>query len=412
MHFGSDYRQTPQTLVPNILETAEHSVPRDFPWYLTAVLFASTSVIFGGIWDISWHRTIGRDSFWTPAHLAIYAGGLAAGLSCGWLALKTTFSGTGTEVGRSVRMWGFRAPLGAWVAIWGAIAMLTSAPLDDWWHNAYGLDVEILSPPHVVLALGICAIQLGALLMALSWQNRASERGQRRLGFAYAYSAGMLLLTLAVLMLEYSFPNDWRGPAFHMISAGVYPLVLFAVGRAARLRWPATWTALVYMGVTLVMMWVLPLFPAEPLLAPILRNVDRMVPPEFPLVLVVPAIALDLLLRRGSRPGRAPARRSVDWGLAAFGSVVFVGLFGVVHWYFGEFMLSEAARNYFFQGDTWGYMNAPGPWQYEFWNGNRFAGGEISASRFLARAWWALPIGFASARVGLWVGNWMMAVRR
>ena len=180
-------------------------------------------------------------------------------------------------------MWGFRAPLGAWVAIWGAIAMLTSAPLDDWWHNAYGLDVEILSPPHVVLALGICAIQLGALLMALSWQNRASKRARRRLGFAYAYSAGMLLLTLAVLMMEYSLPNDWRGPTFYMISAGVYPLVLFSVGRAGLIRWPATWAALVYTGVTLIMMWVLPLFPAEPLLAPILRDVDAMVPPEFPL---------------------------------------------------------------------------------------------------------------------------------
>ncbi|MXX57026.1 MAG: hypothetical protein F4X15_07225 [Gemmatimonadetes bacterium] len=386
--------------------------PDRIPWYLTAVLFASTSVIVGIIWDISWHRTIGRDSFWTPAHLAVYTGGLTAGLSCGWLALKTTFSGTDTEVGRSVRMWGFRAPLGAWVAIWGAIAMLTSAPLDDWWHNAYGLDVEILSPPHVVLAMGICAIQLGALLMALSWQNRASERGKRLLGFAYAYSAGLLLLTLAVLMLEYSFPNDWRGPVFHMISAGVYPVVFFAVGRAARLRWPATWTALVYMGMTLVMMWVLPLFPAEPLLAPILRNVDRMVAPEFPLVLIVPAIALDLLLRRASQPGRAPVRRSVDWGLAALGSVAFVGLFGVVHWYFGEFMLSEASRNYFFQGDTWGYNNAPGPWQYEFWNGSRFSRGEISFADFLSRAWWALPIGFVSARVGLWVGNWMLAVRR
>ena len=47
-----------------------------------------------------------------------------------------------------VRFWGFRAPLGAWVAIWGAFAMLTSAPFDDWWHNAYGLDVKVLSPPH------------------------------------------------------------------------------------------------------------------------------------------------------------------------------------------------------------------------------------------------------------------------
>ena len=38
------------------------------PWQLAAVVFASTSIIVGLIWDISWHMTIGRDTFWTPAH--------------------------------------------------------------------------------------------------------------------------------------------------------------------------------------------------------------------------------------------------------------------------------------------------------------------------------------------------------
>jgi len=46
------------------------------PWSIYAVLFASTSVILGVIWDISWHRSIGRDTFWTPAHMAIYLGGM------------------------------------------------------------------------------------------------------------------------------------------------------------------------------------------------------------------------------------------------------------------------------------------------------------------------------------------------
>ena len=62
-----------------------------------AVAFASTSVIVGVIWDISWHRSIGRDSFWTPAHMAIYLGGVVAGLSCGWLVLHTTFAGSARE---------------------------------------------------------------------------------------------------------------------------------------------------------------------------------------------------------------------------------------------------------------------------------------------------------------------------
>src|SRR5690349_8812669 len=94
------------------------------PWTLSAMLFGSTSIVVGLIWDISWHMTIGRDTFWTPAHMATYLGGVLAGISGGWLALKTTFAGTPEERDTAVRFWGFRAPLGAWIAIWGAFAML------------------------------------------------------------------------------------------------------------------------------------------------------------------------------------------------------------------------------------------------------------------------------------------------
>ena len=41
------------------------------PWYVVAALIAATSAKVGVMWDISWHRSIGRDTFWTPAHLAI-----------------------------------------------------------------------------------------------------------------------------------------------------------------------------------------------------------------------------------------------------------------------------------------------------------------------------------------------------
>src|SRR5436189_2476323 len=139
-------------------------------------VLGAISIIVGVIWDISWHRTIGRDTFWTPAHLAIYTGGVVAGLTCGWLALWTTF-GTGASRDEAVRFWGFRAPLGAWVCIWGTFAMLTSAPFDDWWHNTYGLDVEILSPPHAVLGIGMIGIEIGAMLMVLAHQNRNGDSG-------------------------------------------------------------------------------------------------------------------------------------------------------------------------------------------------------------------------------------------
>src|SRR5436189_891180 len=99
-------------------------------------VLGAISIIVGVIWDISWHRTIGRDTFWTPAHLAIYLGGLLGGLTGGGLVLKTTLAGTPAEKAGAVRCWGFAGPLGAWVCIWGSLAMLTSAPFDNWWHDA------------------------------------------------------------------------------------------------------------------------------------------------------------------------------------------------------------------------------------------------------------------------------------
>ena len=94
---------------------------RTLPWYVTAMAFAATSIVVGVIWDISGHQTIGRDTFWTPAHIAIYLGGVLAGICGGYLAIRTTFWGTEDERQRGVAYWGFRAPLGAWLASWGGM---------------------------------------------------------------------------------------------------------------------------------------------------------------------------------------------------------------------------------------------------------------------------------------------------
>src|SRR5258706_16079235 len=93
---------------------------RPIPWPIWCAVAAVTSAMIGGHWDISWHRSIGRDSFWTAPHIAIYLCGVLAGLSCGYLILRTTFGGAADAA--AVRIWGFRGPLGAFVAAWGGIA--------------------------------------------------------------------------------------------------------------------------------------------------------------------------------------------------------------------------------------------------------------------------------------------------
>ena len=369
------------------------------PWYVWAVLFASTSVVLGVIWDISWHRTIGRDSFWTPAHMAIYLGGAVAGLACGWLVLRTTFAaGAAPERAAGGTFWGFRGPLGAWVCIWGSFAMIASGPFDDWWHNAYGLDVEILSPPHTVLAAGIIAIQVGAMLMVLARQNN-SRADSPLAQLLFLYAGGMLIVTIATVATEYvAFPNMQRNAQFYMVSAGIFPLFLVGTSRASLFRWGGTGAAAVYMGCTVLMIWVLQLFSAEALLGPILRPVDSMVPPSFPLLLVLPALGIDLLLRT------LPARSSQAqrWMTAGAVGVAFVAVLLAVQWYFSAFLLGEGARNFFFGADQWDYNSLPGAWQHEYW-------GSTLAPSALA---WAALIGLASARLGLWWGDWMSRVRR
>ena len=117
--------------------------------------------------------------------------------------------------------------------------MLVSAPFDDWWHNAYGLDVQILSPPHVVLAVGIIAVALGAMLGTLAHQNRTDARGGW-IDRAYAYAAGLVLTFVAILSTEYTDRILHHSSIFYMVACGAFPFVLVGAARASRLRWPAT----------------------------------------------------------------------------------------------------------------------------------------------------------------------------
>lgn len=376
-------------------------------WPIYAVVAASTCIAAGLIWDISWHRTIGRDTFWSPPHLLEQIAAVVAGLSCGYIALRTSFGNDPVAESRSVRFWRFfRAPLGVWVCVWGTVMMITSAPFDNWWHNAYGLDVEIISPPHIILALGMLGIQLGAMLLALSAQNRAAtERDRRRLGIIFAYSAAVVVVMVTIIMMEdAAFANDMHASSFYKVTAGALPLFLVTFARASRLTWPATRIAACYMAIMLLSIWTLQLFPAQPMLAPIYNAVTSMVPHPFPLLLIFPALGIDLLMRRfGDRH---------DLALSAALGVAFVALMVAVHWYWAEFLLSPAARNFVFGADQWDYTERLGPWRYEYWNLDRDAHDNFSSLKFAAGLGVAALLATVSSRAGLWWGKGMSSVKR
>ena len=372
------------------------------PWYCRAAVFAAFCILVGIVWDISWHSAIGRDTFWTPAHICIHFGGTLGGLVSGWLIMKATFWSTPEERAATVRIWGFRGPLGAWVTVWGALAMLTSAPFDNWWHNAYGLDVEILSPPHSVLAAGMYFHVVGGLLLVLSFQNRSAERTQTGGRWLLAFAGGILICLAAIMVTEKSLPNQQHGALFYKISCGLYPFFLLALARASKLAWPATTVAAVYMALTAAAVWILPLFPAQPRLAPIYNPIKNMVPPMFPFLLVVPAFGIDLVGRLVGN-GRGWRRDSL---LVFLGATAFTALFTLTQWEFSKFLISPEACNWFFAGSGFfPFSDTPGDWWHKFWRTELDplnTGGMIFA--------WVLAV--LSSVVGLALGNWMTKVKR
>ncbi|HET9455465.1 MAG TPA: hypothetical protein VFO66_14370 [Gemmatimonadaceae bacterium] len=374
---------------------AEEEAPPPFSWHAPTVVFAAVCVMIGVYWDISWHMTIGRDSFWTPAHLLIQAGGLIAGLSSGYVALRTTFGGDAAAHSAAVTFWGFRAPLGAWVCIWGCLAMLASAPFDNWWHDAYGLDVRIISPPHSVLALGIGAIGVGALLLSLAWQNRDGPF-QKRAMWLLLIAGAVLLMDRAIMLTEYSFRSRMHGGTYYRLALFAYPMAIVMMARASRLRWGGTLTAGIFMGLMLSLMWFLQLFPAEPKLGPIYQQITHMVTMAFPPLLIVPALATDLVMHR------VRARPLI---LAPIISAVFLATFLAVQWPFASFLMTEGARNWFFNANNFVYWMTPAAAEASY----RFVTEEGSFAWAMLNAWIG---GAISAYLGLWFGTWMTRVRR
>ena len=221
----------------------------------------------------------------------------------------------------------------------------------------------------------------------------------------FIYCAGIALLMVATIVWEYTgFANDMHGSLFYKVAAISLPSFLLAPARASRVRWPATAVALVYMGLTLLMAWTLPLFSATARLAPVYNPPTHMLPPTFPLLLFVPALAFDLLLPR--------IERWREWQQALLLGVAFVVTLLVVQWPFAMFLLSPAARNAFFVADRWDYSNQLGPWQYRYWSLDRDAQGGWNALGFWSGIGFAMLIAAASAWWGLARGRWMRGVMR
>jgi hypothetical protein len=260
----------------------------------------------------------------------------------------------------------------------------------------------------VVLAAGILGIEMGALILVLGYMNRAEgphnpegrQNMERRwFSWLYMYLGSMIVIVFQILTMEYTDRIFQHTGIFYLAMCIVVPAALIGVAVASGNRWGATILAGVYMLFTALLVWILPLFPAQPKLGPVMNPVTHFVPPQFPLLLIVPAIAVDLLRRYFGRRGTNVWIEAVALGAA------FFGVFFAAEWLFADFLMTPAAANAFF-----------GTAYRDFGSGADSLEGRnlfyTLETGFTTRLIIAAVVAVMMARVGLAWGNWMKTIKR
>lgn len=168
-----------------VLERGEGRFRLVAAWALWYCLFQAA---LGLAWDIRWHGAVGRDTFWSPPHLLLYSGITVAGIICLAVVLADTWryhrGAPGVDDGTTWPVLGlFHAPLGFVVAGCGLATLLAAAPLDNWWHELYGLDVTIWAPFHVMGLIGAGVAGIGLVYAFGALATCARREGRRRKTF-------------------------------------------------------------------------------------------------------------------------------------------------------------------------------------------------------------------------------------
>lgn len=118
------------------------------------VAFLVVLSVWGASWDITAHLLRTPETFFTPSHRVLYTGVeislISALINVGVLARK-----------KELRKQGYA--FGSKLIIIGAIFQITAGPGNFYWHEMFGLD-GLLSPTHLVLALGILMTSIGVLV--------------------------------------------------------------------------------------------------------------------------------------------------------------------------------------------------------------------------------------------------------
>lgn len=209
-----------------------------WPHPVTFALAVASSIGWFGfpglLWDVAWHRTIGRDSFLSPPHVLMYAGVAVNGLVAAWAILLGARRYGPEAFGRPVLQLGpCRVPGGFGLSSVGVVLALAGAGLDEAWHRYVGKDVNLWSPPHLVGLAGTMLIVVG-LVVAVAARTRFGTRPGWWVPRIFLLFFFADLLHKSMVALDHYTLDPWgRTPDFYLfLIALMQPAILFTAVRA------------------------------------------------------------------------------------------------------------------------------------------------------------------------------------
>ena len=209
---------------------------------LSGLLFLLILVI-GFYWDVAWHIDFGRDvQLFTPSHTMILVG--LGGLVYTGLLTILFASLDKAEVG--IRMGAVRIPWSALLVLALGAGGVAAFPLDNIWHEAYGIDVTLWSPTHLQLVSGGSLATIALFLMCA--EAMPSSRPNLFGRSIFVLTGGTILVAVSTFQGEF----DFGVPQFQAL---YLPLLIMAAagfalvfGRIAIGPWGAVKVAVVYLA--------------------------------------------------------------------------------------------------------------------------------------------------------------------
>ena len=202
VHTDTDVAQ--ELSLSRTMPLGERRLRRISAWLLLIFLLMGE---LGAVWDREWHAYVGRDQFWTPPHTLIYSCVAGAGLTALIMVLLESYRYyhrvPGVDNDSTIAIFRFfHAPLGFSVLGFGALIALIAAPLDNYWHELYGIDIALWAPFHM---MGVTGGLIGMLGMVYVF---ASEAAIQRATAPYSHPDPTLIsLEIGIVMTLASILN-------------------------------------------------------------------------------------------------------------------------------------------------------------------------------------------------------------